>query len=389
MISNRKKNISIIGAGNAGCITAMYYYLHAKNDVDKITIYHNPSVNIEKTGQGTSTSVSFLINNFFNLDFQNNNTLKSTRKEGIMYENWGKCNDKVFHPFAQSLTAIHYVPNLLSQKVLESGVFEVIEKDVENAEEEIDSDFIFDCRGRNNREKDLYDDIINPLNSVILAREDRVDKELLYTRTVATPNGWTFVIPNIDSISYGYLYNNTITTKEEATNDFVERFNVSPSEYITFENYIAKSCFYGERTILNGNRLGFIEPLEATSTGFYENVAHTIHGYILGRENKDNCNERIRSNIIEDQNFILWHYQYGSKYDTLFWKYAKSLPFNPNDHFKTVLDYSIKTSYENIIRERIRDRSSISNKAFYSHWPATAFKIWAEGMGLDKPLKCH
>lgn len=39
---NRKKKISIIGAGNAGCITAMYYYLNAIDDVDKITIYYDP-----------------------------------------------------------------------------------------------------------------------------------------------------------------------------------------------------------------------------------------------------------------------------------------------------------------------------------------------------------
>jgi len=385
--NDRKKSISIVGAGNAGCITAMYYHLHAKDDVDKIKIYHDPTVKIERTGQGTSTSISFLINNFFHLNFYDENKIKSTRKEGILYENWGKINDKIFHSFGPlALNAIHYVPNLLSQKVLESGVFEVIEGKIDDPENEIDSDFIFDCRGRNNRDKNLYDNITNPLNSVILSRKDGVQPDLVYTRTVATPNGWTFVIPNTDSVSYGYLYNNTITSKEEATADFIERFEVVPEEYITFENYIAKSCFQGERTILNGNKLGFIEPLEATSTGFYENVAMSVHGYILGRENKDLCNERVRSHIFKDAEFILWHYQYGSKYDTPFWEYAKSLPFNPDDHFKEVINYSIKTSHDDIIRERIRDRNTFLKHGIYSSWPATSVKTWAEGVGLDKPL---
>ena len=33
------------------------------------------------------------------------------------------------------------------------------------------------------------------------------------------------------------------------------------------------------------------------------------------------------------ENIILWHYQFGSKFDTPFWEYAKSLPFNPDNKF--------------------------------------------------------
>ena len=35
----------------------------------------------------------------------------------------------------------------------------------------------------------------------------------------------------------------------------------------------------------------------------------------------------------ETETFLLWLYGYGSKYDTPFWKYAKSLPFNPDARF--------------------------------------------------------
>ena len=377
---SRKKKVSIIGAGNAGCITAMHYYLYAKDEIDTITIHYDPNTPIERTGQGTSTTVASLINNFFHLDFLDQNLIKSTRKEGIMYENWGKKHEKIFHSFPQFLPAIHYVPNLFSQAVLNSGVFEVVEKNIEDPEKEIDSDFIFDCRGRNNREKDLYDQLVNPLNSVILSRKEEVYPDLLYTRTVATPNGWTFVIPNIDSTSYGYLYNNQITTKEEATADFIERFNVVPDGHLTFENYLAKSCFYGERTILNGNRLSFLEPLEATSTGFYENVAMTVFGHIARGVDKELCNEQIRKEMMEIQNFVLWHYQFGSKFDTPFWEYAKSLPFDPGSHFNKVIEYSRSNSHSDLIRERVRNRENFRDCGYYGHWSATAFKIWADGV---------
>ena len=136
--------------------------------------------------------------------------------------------------------AIHYVPQKLSKVVLESGYFNVIEKTITDLEKEIDADVIFDCRGRHNRDKSNYDKLINPLNSVLLSKKYERDVDLIYTRCVATPNGWTFVIPNKDSVSYGYLYNNTITSKEDATEDFLDRFELPEiDDELTFEKYMA------------------------------------------------------------------------------------------------------------------------------------------------------
>ena len=41
-----------------------------------------------------------------------------------------------------------------------------------------------------------YEDLINPLNSVLLSKKFERDNDLIYTKCVATPNGWTFIIPN-------------------------------------------------------------------------------------------------------------------------------------------------------------------------------------------------
>ena len=48
---------------------------------------------------------------------------------------------------------------------------------------------------------------------------------------------------------------------------------------------------------------------------------------------------------MELQNIIMWHYQYGSKYDTPFWKYAKSLPFNPDQRFYDVANGKLDEEY--------------------------------------------
>ena len=212
-----------------------------------------------------------------------------------MYEGWGKKKDKIFHNFPLNDMGIHYVPQKLSKVVLESEYFNVIEKIITDPEKEIDADVIFDCRGRHNRDKSNYDKLINPLNSVLLYDTKEPNHSLHYTNCVATPNGWTFVIPNKDSVSYGYLYNNIITSKEDATEDFLDRFELSEIDgELTFENYMAKNIFVGKRTILNGNMCGFLEPLEATSLSFYQHIVGK-HGIVcFNIQPLHVCNDNIR-----------------------------------------------------------------------------------------------
>jgi len=325
--------ISIVGAGNAACITALQLHLEGqvkRDNISEIEICYDPDVSIEQVGQGTLPSITKLISHALGVTYyKDENITKSTIKSGILYENWGKKTPKNFHPFLMSCPASHYVPHLLSKAVLESGLFKVVEKNIGDPEEEIDSDFIFDCRGGKNRDRKLYKKIINPLNSVLLYNKKGRDSDLLYTRTVATPNGWTFVIPNIDSVSYGYLYNDTITSKEDARKDFLDRFDLPEVDNeLTFDNYVAKSMFTGERTILNGNKFCFIEPLEATSTSFYQLVTSVAWNHMFSEgpgTSKKESNHFVHREVEKIQNFIMWHYHTGSKYNTPFWKYAKKL----------------------------------------------------------------
>jgi len=332
--TSRKKKIAIIGAGNAACITAMHFYYYGQDLFDKIQIYYDPSLPIERVGQGTVLEISKLLYDVFGINWYNQlNFLKGTRKDGILYENWGKKTEKIFHSFPLYTCTIHYVPQLLSKLILTCGLFDVIEKNIENPEEEIDADYIFDCRGRHNRNNDLYEPLINPINSVILGIDDNPDLSLHYTRCIATPDGWTFAIPNYDSVSYGYLFNNNITSKENASKNLTDMFGIIPDNQLQFENYIAKNFFEGEKTILNGNRGSFLEPLEATSVGFYASICRYAWDHIVGNVSKEICNQRIRAEMFRIQTFVLWHYQFGSKYETPFWKYAKTLQFSPDNEF--------------------------------------------------------
>ena len=373
----QKKRIAVIGAGNAGCITALHFYYHGK-DKYEIVLYHNPKeFAIERVGQGCNVHTTQLITHTIESNWYDRNYIDATFKKGILYEGWGKKKDKIFHSFPMNTMSMHYVPQKLSDTILKSGLFEVVERTIDDPEKDIDADFIFDCRGRHNRDKDNYEPLINPLNSCLLYKKDGKDVELDLTRTVATPNGWTFVIPNFDSVSYGYLYNDTITSTQAARHDFIERFNLpdDSATNISFENYVAKNLFVGERTILNGNRYSFLEPLEATSTGLYQSVCRYVWDYIEGNMTKPESEYHIKRVVKQIETFILWHYQFGSKYDTPFWKYAKSLPFEPDSYLNEFIEKSKLESYF-----ELESKPRYDEDYYGEQWTYSTFRYWNDGV---------
>lgn len=370
------EKIAIIGAGNAGCISALnLHYLRETEDynIDEIEIYHDPNINIEKVGQGTQLNIRETIFDVLDLDWVNKNNIKATIKQGIRYKGWGKNTDDFFHAFRSGSFAMHYVPKLFSEQVLESGIFNVVEKTITDPENEIDATYIIDCRGRPDKLDDSYDILTNPINSVILARKEGADPNLLWTEHIATPNGWVFVIPNHDSVSYGYLYNNTITTKEDAEKDFIQRFDVEPNGYLSFDNYIAKDMWRGERTILNGNSYSFIEPMEAIASLVHHNVSESLYDVMIGAQSREEVNNIVHTEILQVQDFILWHYKNGSIYDTPFWNYAQSLAYSNNnaliDHIQKCIELPYIFNPEN--QEDLE----------YAYWEPPSYKCWYNNVG--------
>ena len=104
---------------------------------------------------------------------------------------------------------------------------------------------------------------------------------------------------------------------------------------------MAKNMFVGERTVLQGNMYGFLEPLEATSLGLYQSICRQAWDYIFGIKSGIYCNHQVRTMMKQIETFLLWLYQHGSKYDTPFWTYAKSLPFNPDAKFYDMCNDSL------------------------------------------------
>jgi hypothetical protein len=375
--------ITILGRGNAGCLTALHYGYHTRNIKNIfVELIYDPAIPPEKVGQATLLAVPDLLWKALGINWYDN-PIEATPKLGILYENWGSKNEKSFaSPFPLFQVGVHYSPSKLQELILKSGYFSIQEKHVDSYEE-IDSDFIFDCRGKPTDSSDDYEELINPLNAALLGEGKSKEADINWTRAVATPDGWTFVIPNTEqTTSYGYLYNDEITSTEEASANFEKMFSLekqgvhqSEISKLKFSNYIAKQPIIDNRIILGGNRLFFLEPLEATAVETYVVWARKTFDWIVNRTTTpDIISQEIINYTHQLENYVNWHYTYGSKYDTPFWRNARKLKVE-DPLFDAFVAYSEKTSMVEIL-----DRESSSANDVYAQWAGWNFKYWIDGV---------
>ena len=370
----------MVGAGNAGCFSALHFAHYTRQFSDwEIELIHDPSIPTEEVGQATLLDPPHLLWGALGTHWHKNE-LNATPKLYILYEGFGKKNYYVLSTFPLDSAGLHYSPKEMQKVVLSSGLFDVTEDRVEDLDD-IDSDYIFDCRGTP-KNFDGYKKLKNPINSVLLSITQERDLTQNYTRSVATPDGWTFVIPNTtDTTSYGYLYNSDITTLEDATTNFRELFDVGEVTQRSFSNYISTTPVIDDRIFLNGNRLFFLEPMEATAVQVYLHWTRLIYDVVYLQNNSFSGVSDILFTYIEQvQNYVLWHYQFGSKYDTPFWDYAKTFTFDDpifDEHLGSVRD----KSWQDCVPLEYGGTVQVGGVGgLYGMWSAFTFKQWYEGM---------
>ena len=125
-------------------------------------------------------------------------------------------------------------------------------------------------------------------------------------------------------------------------------FDVEVKKHLRFKNYVAKNPIVDDRIFLNGNRLFFLEPLESSSVQAYIECARYFVDYIITKkESIKQAAYSAKKYIRQLQNFVLWHYQFGSKYNTPFWDYASKL-FYKDETFDAMVEYCKAVSYTHL-----------------------------------------
>jgi tryptophan halogenase len=355
------KRIGVIGVGSAGVLTLSYLCSNMSNEWEVVSI-HDPSIPILGIGESTNPGFISILEQGtqFNL-LQDTDKLDSTFKFGTMYV--GFRDTDWLNPLIHGSVAVHFNNFKLKEfvferlakfwpkkfRVIEGKVTDVINTPimasvVVNGTQE-DFDYVVDCRGFPTDYTDYTKSTCTLLNHCLVHSFDKFDP-IQYTEHIATKNGWMFGIPLTNRKTYGYLFNNTITTLDDAKANMAEHLNITVDELdlkeYQFNPYYCNKVVDG-RVIKNGNRAIFFEPISATSINQYTNTCSIIFKYITGQSTQEESNiEYVRlAQTIE--NVINYIYHGGSKYDSEFWRQAAANSkknLSTNNEFRKIMAYS-------------------------------------------------
>lgn len=319
------KKIVVLGAGTVGVMSVLHFLKYTKHE---ITCIHSSQKNILGIGESSNIQLPQLLWNSIKLNPYEDQDLEMTIKYGVKYSNW---RDKhFFNPILPNQYAIHFNNFKLAEVSFKKckQIYKDRFKEIDSIIEDVDQikneyDYVIDCRGYPEDYSDYHMSNL-PLNHC-LVRAVPEPGNWQYTHHYAHRNGWMFGIPLKTRQGWGYLFNDRITSIDEAVYDinniFQDNLDYSDLRKFKFKPY-RSNVFLKDNIIRNGNRAIFYEPLEALSGGFYDLINRSFYDYLIGDKTEAEVNYFLYQKAIEYERFIAFVYQGGSTYNTPFWKDA-------------------------------------------------------------------
>ena len=350
------KKLAVIGSGTAGALTAAYFNRWEDWEIDW---YYDPNISSWPVGEGATLTLVRHINTSLGFTHYDLPKVDGTFKSGVFKTGWGN-GSEFFHAFQGTDVAYHFNAKALQKYILDklslSPKINVIEKNV--SADDVDADYVFDCRGVPKNFDDYHISDCVPVNSAYVTQCYWDHPKFQYSLMLANKYRWVFGIPLRNRCSIGYLYNDSLNTLEEVKQDVQHIFSdyeLTPSDTtlsLKFKNYYSKAPFDG-RIYKNGTAAFFLEPLEAASVGMISHNCITARNYWNGQEiTVDDVNNWFIGRIKEIENMIMIHYYAGSQFDTPFWKYAQGRArkniqstFLTNPRFSALFPYANKFTH--------------------------------------------
>ena len=336
-----QKKILVVGVGSAGLLTLAQMLSGLDHQWDVHSVY-DPKIPILGVGEATSTNTPYSL--FKGTDFilaRDGHYLDATLKHSVKYTNW---RENVFDSWiAPPAYALHFdntkLKDFIFMRLKEkySTRFLTIEGNVEhlrNIENGVEVkindqistyDYVIDCSGFPKDYTD-YTMVDLPINHALVT-PIQTPGDWNYTHHWAHKNGWMFGIPLQSRQGWGYMYNDTITSKEDAMSDMCNILKIDPAEQ-KFREYTFKPFYAGKnlidgRILKNGNRFMFFEPMEALSMEAYTSLNIRYILWINGRLTKDKVLHETEFDAGSLVRFYRFVYHGGSNYNTEFWKTTK------------------------------------------------------------------
>ena len=363
--SLNKKRLGVIGVGTAGIASISHIIPWLSNVWDVVSIY-DPSTPILGIGESTNPNFISTLENGTGFNLTTDlDQIDGTLKFGTKYINWREYN--WINPLFGAGHALHFNNFKLKEfaferfkklwpekfKVLEGKVtdvtneFQCVHVIVDNTVEKFD--YVIDCRGFPSDYTSYNISDCSPLNRCfVYSMPPHINDQFLCTEHIATKHGWTFGIPLSTRHTYGYLFNDSISTEEQVLDDMSTMFSTNIAkddlkEY-KFKSYYTKRVL-DKRILKNGNRALFFEPLSASSIFCYIEIAELFLHHLNKQEkyNEMFVNTEFTKLATSLEDMLSFLYHGGTNFDTEFWKYAKdkaNVRLNNSKEFaNTIVEY--------------------------------------------------
>lgn len=380
------KKITIVGRGTVGCIAVAHFLRWSDWEIDWV---FDPKIETASVGEATTLLLPRALSDTVRFDSRDMDAIGATPKMGIWKRGWGN-GEEFYHTFPAGSIGMHFnavqFQDHMFNKLSDNTRVNLIESNATDYEN-MESDFVMVCSGS---PKDLDDYIVRdsiPVNSCVVFQCPWDYTRFNYSITFARRHGWVFGIPLKNRCSIGYLYNNKFTTPEEIKEDvqeLLDEFNLTPSfvRELKFNNYSRETNFT-DRVVYNGNASFFLEPLEATSTGFAHIIMTLAFSLWESKSiTKDLANATYNKYLNDIESMICLHYCSGSMYDSDFWQYAQRI-----GDVKITDNFIHNTEFASYVKDALTKPNyyDCGNKEIGS-WGMPSYKMNIDGLGITNKI---
>ncbi len=411
--------IAVIGRGTAGSLAASSVTHQLSDGEYELHHIYDSRIPVIGVGEGSWPSLVQELAQLTNLPHEKiQRQIKGTRKYRVAFEGWGQRNRNFIHYFTpqQVSYAYHLAADLLAELLHESANATHIDAKVLNitrvdgsaridfeGRESEHYDLVFDARGfpRELNPEQNIDISFIPTNTAVIRRcpsimqnEDGLVLQHTYTRAVARPHGWVFVIPLTAHTSYGYIFNRDVSDLEAVEADFDELLEsdcvpeFEQRAVIQFPNFVHRQLFDGVVARV-GNAAAFMEPLEATAIVSAQlQIGMELHirlNRAIEHIERDATvvNRFLVNTILRYGLFVGWHYSCGSIYKSEFWDHAREhvWPKHRKVADPTQVDCNALTKFDEMLRLL---KSPVIDKADWHKMcavPLTSYAQISQGLG--------
>jgi len=344
--------IAIIGRGTSAIITSLVLLEHGH----EIEIFYDPNSPYLRVGESTTPHIGQLLYRVLGIsigELVDKNV--ASFKNGVKFINWGK-GKEFRHYFTAPTLAFHFESQDFNEYLInylaDRNIIKLHAEKVSNKKilenkiiiNEKEYDFIVSCVGWNN-EGEYKKPFIETVNSAFLYKKNEI-RDITFTLHEATEDGWQFGLPfpHENITKYGYLFNRTLSNKDQ----IYKKLSNNDLKYLEWDQKFSCKLIQNKFEAFNGNKLFFIEPLQALSLYYYYYFAENIASYLKDRNVNSyfEVNRSYQHEMVNYQISLCFHYKYGSIFESDYWKNVLKISNNIFNMFPHYDDNFIIESFD-------------------------------------------